>query len=238
MKFNSKYGFDLGSITNIDINGDITENDKVLIVTKDELSNTYFLEPRDIGLTYQNNRTHITFKINDYNFNKSFVFLNQTVKTDLDKTICTIELDLTTKQKGMISLSGELFAKEQILTEFYHNHIFTTGTNDYYDESNNTRHNFQKVVWLYNQTSGIRAVKKKQQFANIVTDNGNFTLEPLSSTVGNDPTNNNIPTANLPYINYTYISGILKINIICNPILTNSKQILWFGNLDLIVSAV
>ena len=240
VKFNSRYGIDLGKIETLSISGNKTLSDKVLILRQNPNTGEYYLEPQDIGIQHGINDTILTLKDDETNYQKSFVFINFSELEE--KTLFNLVVDFKNKNQGILSIQGKLLAKEIDLDGTFNNYVFTTGKNMSYkhiglDISLN-RHIYDKLLYLYNNgvlKSTDNEIYKDEKFLQNVVFGRSY-LQPQFSTVGNQGIF--IDSTNLPYIEIDETSDdIFSINIKCNKLRETTKQIEWFGNFEIIVSA-
>jgi hypothetical protein len=240
IKFNSRYGIDLGAIQTISISGNKTLSDKVLIVRQNPNTGEYYAEPQDIGIQHGVNDTVLILKDSETNYQKSFVFLNYSEIEE--KTIHNITIDFRNKTQGMVSIQGKLLAKEIDMNGTYHNHVFTTGRNMTFQHISQdismNRHIYDKFVYLYNKgnlkSTSVNTYHEYEGLTNIELSRSY--LIPQFSTVGTQ--NIFLENSKLPYIEIHETSdNVFNINIKCNHLQTNTKQIEWFGNFEIIVSA-
>ena len=239
IKFNSRYGIDLGSIETISVSGNKALLDKVLILRQNPNSGEYFLEPQDIGIQYGVNDNTLTLKDDETNYSKSHVFLSNSQLEE--KTLFTFTLNFKNKSIGMLSIQGKLFAKETDTNKLFNNYVFTTGRNMSYTHlaSNTTlnRHVYDKLLYLFNDRE-FRQVGSEtyKEYAYLNRIGDKKYLEPIFSTIGNEGII--IETSKLPYIEIEETSDdVYNINIKCNPFRDSTTNIEWFGNFEIILTA-
>jgi hypothetical protein len=236
--FNSFDGFDLGKIEKILISGSKTLSDKVLIIKYDNTNNKYYLVPQGIKTVHGQTSTEIIIGVNDYNYNKNFVFSGKT-ETDNDSILYSATINISVKSQAMLSLKGQLLAKHIDTSDSYEQFIFSTGRNINYEGSISSytlaRNVYDTFIYTYD-TNGLIALNNGMQYiTNTLTGSDKQYLEPSFSTIGHKF--EWLEKSLLPYIEFIKVStGVYTLNIKCNPILNTTKNINWFGNFELIIA--
>lgn len=240
IKFNSRYGIDLGKLETVSVTGNKTLSDKVLILRQNPNTGNYYLEPQDLGIQHGENDTILILKDNETNYQESFIFLNYSQKDE--KSLHNITVDFKTKTQGILSIHGKLLAKEIDNDGTYNNYVFTTGRNMSYDHISQdialNRHVYDKFLYLYNNGNLRQASNATYNDYSNLQDivSTKYYLQPQFSTIGNQ--NIFIENNKLPYIEIHETSdNVFNINIKCNPLKDNTKQIEWFGNFEIIIAA-
>ena len=165
--FNSLAGFDLGKIEELLISGSSSLSNKILILKYDSTNNKYYLLPQEIITSHGQSSTSFVIGVNDYNYNKNFVFSGKT-ETGTDDILFTSSINISSKSQAMISLKGQLFAKHIDVSDTYEQFIFSTGRNIRYNSNSSyslARNVYDTFIYTYERDRNkLIAVSNGTQF--------------------------------------------------------------------------
>lgn len=241
IRFTSKYGIDLGKAETISISGNKTLSDKILILKLNPITGEYFLEPRDIGIQHGINDTTLILKDDVTNYSNTFLIENIYSSSEGEKTLYTLSIDFLNKKRGMLSIKGKIYAREEQTDKTIHYHVFTTGENISYqnqtDDMTLNRHSYDKMLFIYNDYNLRHVDDVYKDYINISRVLTKYNFQLLNTTVS-QTTLNKLTESALPFIEIDQdTDGLFNIHIKCNALKTDTSTINWFGELEVILTA-
>ena len=237
--FNSKYGFDLGDITNIQISGSSSSSDQVLVLKPDSTGKFYLL-PQALEDTANSG---IIFSSTGSSYLQKRVFTYNMTPTSSFVDIASFRFDPGVKTKmyltAKIDLIGQGTSSETF--EYYH---YTTGYNIISDVNGDASQYYYRHIpghfsYLFNtetEGSSCVAIGPDKQFQNFTSLPANDTLmlQPKFSTM-TDP----LTISSYPKIVSSIDTGDdLLLTIKAKSIKSASETINWFGSVEFFASII
>jgi hypothetical protein len=246
--FNSKYGFDLGEISNIEFSGVSSTSDQVLIV-KPDATGKFYLYPQDINSV---GGSSITYAATGSSYLKKQVFTNSmTASPSSYKTIQTFNFDIGTKTKLYLTTKIDLIGQgtDGPTYNYYH---FTSGYNVISDVNGDAseyyyRHIPGHISHIFNKTASTDlstqvAIGPDKQFQNFTAlpSNNTVILQPKFSTITNPLDINAYPKIVSSINSSTQGSkdDKLVLTIQAKSIKSTSENIEWFGSVEFFASII
>jgi len=235
--FNSKYGFDLGEIQDIELSGISSTTDQILIV-KYNSQGKFYLQPQTISSFSD---SAVVLSSGDSYLRKE-VFTVTMDPTGSHIDIANFTFNIGTKTKLYLTSKIDLIGQgyDSSLYEYYH---FTTGYNliadkganlyDYRHIPGHFSHIFTKGT---NNTNNVIAIGPDKQFQNFSTlpPQDTLMLQPKFSTITNPFTVNSYPKVTSS-IN---TNDNLTLTIQVKSIKSDTEKIEWFGSVEFFASIV
>lgn len=245
-KFNSKYGFDLGEISNIEFSGTSSDNDQVLILKPDG-SGKFFLYPQELTSF---GSTEVTLSSGN-SYSKKEVFTNTMTNTSSYVNLKTFTFDIGIKTKLYLTTKIDLMGQGSVSGNFEYYH-FTTGYNIISDINGDGsqylyRHMPGHFSFIFNKNGATNGAsmtsigpdKQFQNFSSLPQEN-TLILQPKFSTINNPLNINNYPRV-VASINSSTNGGAddkLVLTIQGKSIESSSENIEWFGSVEFFASIV
>lgn len=252
--FNSKYGFDLGNITDINVVGVAAGSTNKVLVLRPDGTGKFILTPESLSATTGSSTTFTPTSGSSYM--KKEVF-SGTTTTTTQTTLKTFDFDIgASKTKLYLTMKLDLMGQSStgISNDYYH---FTTGYNLISDNTADGtyyyRHipgHFSYILNKNGSTNGttLHAVgpdKQFQNFSDLPTISA-LRLQPKFSTLSTQLTDTSVITtpANIPYPIITHsinssTNGTAddKLRLTLNARSISSGQTInWFGSVEFIAS--
>lgn len=252
--FNSKFGFDLGDITTINVVATPSGSTNRVLVLKPDGAGKFLLSPEALSATTGSSQTYTPASGSSYM--KKEVF-SATTSTTTQTTIKTFDFNIGTSTKLYLIMKLDLMGQGNIGggSEYYH---FTTGYNLVADNTADSRYYYRHIPghfsYLFNKNGSptattLKAVGPDRQFQ-MFSDIPSVTslrLQPKFSTLNSTSiTNTSVLTtpANIPYPLVTHsinsstqgtLDDTLRLTLSARSI-QSSETINWFGSVEFIAS--
>lgn len=238
-KLNSKYGFDLGSLTNVEISGVTSGNDQILVIKKDVGTGKFYLEPQTFGTGVS--ASSITLNSTDSSYFKKIVF-NSTSTGSTFSTIKELTFSTHTSNKIYLTVKLDLIGQgnDGGVYNYYH---FTTGYNlvgNIAGGQKQYRHVPGHFSYIFTRTGGnetVTCIGPEAQFQQLsaIPQNNTLILQPKFSTLTN-PLN----TVNYPRINLSQNTDTdtFYLTIQAKGVQSTTETITWFGTMEIFASII
>jgi len=240
-KLNSKYGFDLGSLSNVEISGVASPNDQILVIKKDVGTGKFYLEPKTFGTGAS--ASSITLNSAGSSYFKKIVFNS----TSTGSTFSTIkELTFSTKTSNKIYLTVKLDLIGQGdnagVYNYYH---FTTGYNlvgNIAGGQKQYRHVPGHFSYIFTRTGAdetVTCIGPEAQFQQLsaIPQNNTLILQPKFSTLTNALDTTKYPKINLSQ-NFNTGSDDFYLTIQAKGVQSTTETITWFGTMEIFASII
>lgn len=246
--FNSKYGFNLGNISSVEISGSGSTTDQVLVL-KPAGNGTFFLQPESLNSISSTSSITVT-PTSGSSYYKKEVFTNTMAASSSFATLKSFSFNIgTTKTKLYLTMKLDLMGQGTDGTTFNYYH-FTTGYNIVSDTSGASNFIFRHMPghfsYILNKGSGfnnstLRAYGPDKQFQNFapIPSITELKLQPKFSTLTDPLVTNNYPkilhSINTGNTNST-TDDILNLTIQGKSVKSTNENIEWFGTVEFFAS--
>ena len=188
-KLNSKYGFDLGSLSNLEISGVTSTTDQILVVKKDTGTGKYYLEPQTFTTDSASAvASSITLNSTGSSYYKKLVF-NATSSGSAVEEIKQLIFSTSTSNKIYLTVKLDLIGQgnDGGVYNYYH---FTTGYNlvgNIAGGQKQYRHIPGHFSYIFSRTGGSETVtcigpETQYQQLSTIPQNDTLILQPKFST--------------------------------------------------------
>jgi hypothetical protein len=249
--FNSKYGFDLGEITNIEFSGVSSTNDRILVL-KPDATGKFYLYPQSISSIAPSS---VVYPSSGSSYLQKQVFTVTMNPTTTFTNLTSFTFDIGSKQKLYLVSKIDLIGQGSFSGTYNYYH-FTTGYNVISDiDGSNTNFTYRHIPGhfshIFNKSGStnsatIVSIGPDKQFQNFTNLAPSFelSLQPKFSTI-TTPMNvdiiNNYPIVKAS-INSSTQGGQddkLVLTIQAKSIqLSQNEKIDWFGSVEFFASIV
>jgi hypothetical protein len=238
-KLNSKYGFDLGSLSNVEISGVTSGNDQILVIKKDVGTGKFYLEPQDYDTGVS--ADSITLNSAGSSYFKKIVF-NSTSTGSAFSTIKELTFSTNTSNKIYLTVKLDLIGQgnDGGIFNYYH---FTTGYNlvgNIVGNQKQYRHVPGHFSYIFTRTGGsetVTCIGPEAQFQQLsaIPQNNTLILQPKFSTLTNA-----LDTTKYPRINLSQNTGSdeFYLTIQAKGVQSTTETITWFGTMEIFASIV
>lgn len=245
-RFNSKYGFDLGEISNIQFSGTSSNQDQILILKPDG-SGKFYLYPQELSSF---GSTAITLSSGS-SYNKKEVFTKTMSATSSYTTLTSFTFDIGSKTKLYLTAKIDLMGQGSDSGTFQYYH-YSTGYNIISDVNGDGSQYYYRNMpghfsYIFNKngaTNGasMTAIGPDKQFQNFssLPSEDTLILQPKFSTLTNPLTINSYPRV-VASINSSTDGGTddkLVLTIQGKSIKSSVENIEWFGSVEFFASIV
>jgi len=238
--FNSRYGFDLGEITDIELSGIPSSSDQILIV-KYDAGGKFYLQPQSISSGI--NDSAVVLSSGDSYLRKE-VFTVSMTPTNSYVDIANFTFNIGSKTKLYLTSKIDLIGQgtDSTVYEYYH---FTTGYNliseigtspqtySYRHMPGHFSHIFTKGTDNTNNVVAIGPDKQFQHFSTLPQEDI-LILQPKFSTITNPLATNSYPKI----ISSINTGDNLTLTIQAKSIKSDTENIEWFGSVEFFASIV
>jgi hypothetical protein len=188
--FNSKYGFDLGEITNIEFSGVSSTNDQILVL-KPDATGKFYLYPQSISSIAN---TSVVYPSSGSSYLQKQVFTATMNPTTTFTNLTSFTFDIGSKQKLYLVSKIDLIGQGSFSGTYNYYH-FTTGYNVISDiNGSNTNFTYRHIPGhfshIFNKSGStnsatIVSVGPDKQFQNFTNLASSFelSLQPKFSTI-------------------------------------------------------
>ena len=238
-KLNSKYGFDLGSLTNVEISGVSSGNNQILVIKKDVGTGKFYLEPQTFGTGVS--ADSITLNSAGSSYFKKIVF-NSTSTGSAFSTIKELTFSTNTSNKIYLTVKLDLIGQGDNagLYNYYH---FTTGYNlvgNIVGNQKQYRHVPGHFSYIFTRTGGsetVTCIGPEAQFQQLsaIPQNNTLILQPKFSTLTDA-----LDTTTYPRINLSQNTGSdeFYLTIQAKGVQSTTETITWFGTMEIFASII